>query len=163
MTHATNADYAYFKQHPIRSRRWFSIPIRACRSLSILAGTALRALVAGISLLLPFASGACVDCEAIRADSRALRDEYASCSPGDSCQVVDLYTLAGSKNCLSAFQCSAAIRGNANLDEFRERARTLVEEHTACNECAMADCRTMEGLEPYCNDASGRCEFRPKE
>jgi hypothetical protein len=120
-------------------------------------------------LVLPFlcfaslvAASACgPDCDDIRRDSEALVESYAACSQGDGCIVVDMYELvgSGSDNCLSAFQCSAALRDGTDVDAFAKKARALADDYEGCDECAIAGCVGPGPLTASCNTSTGRCEI----
>ncbi len=118
--------------------------------------------VAGGLLLavLSLASGCGTDCAKLRQQAKALTQEYAACSAGDACQVVDMYEIAGQDNCLTWFQCSAPVRQGADLAAFKKRARALVDEYkSGCNICAIASCAPHQTAQ--CNTTTGRCEFVP--
>lgn len=118
---------------------------------------ALQLVFAG---LLSGAAGCGTDCEKLRKEAKDLRHEYEACSAGDTCQIVDMYEIAGTDNCLAGFQCSTAVRQGTDLAAFKSRARAIVDEYkSGCNECAIAGCIGTTNKTAECNTATGRCEI----
>lgn len=109
------------------------------------------ALVAG--------AGCDPSCGEIEDDAFALRNEYAACVEGDSCQQVEMSDYAGANNCLLAFQCAHALNADADLERFGKRARELVEDYRDCNQCAQAGCVDPATQMAVCNAAAGTCEL----
>jgi hypothetical protein len=103
------------------------------------------------------------DCPELQEEARALRDEAAACSAGDSCIIVDMYDIAGQNNCLLTFQCHKAVNANTDLDAFRRSARRIVKDYSGCSECAIASCFNPEMQIARCDETQGACvlEERP--
>jgi len=119
----------------------------------------LRRMVVMAALL--GATGCGSDCDDLKREARELKDDYAACSSGDTCVVVDMYSLAGANNCLAAFQCSAALREGTDLDAFGSKARAIASDFEGCSECSMAGCVDPSQLRAECNTAEGRCVLVP--
>jgi hypothetical protein len=103
-------------------------------------------------------------CEQLQEGATSLVSHYAQCRAGDTCQTVDLFSLAGGQNCLSAFQCFGAVNADADLDEFQRRARFLAQQAShACQpeECVAASCADPRELEPVCDTELGQCVLVP--
>ncbi len=101
-------------------------------------------------------------CNDIKEASRALVDSYQQCSQGDSCTFVDMYEYAGNNNCLSAFQCSKALRNGSDLEAFRTKVQALEQDFETCTECATASCVPVSEYEAFCNIEEGKCDWRSK-
>ena len=103
------------------------------------------------------------DCPELEDEARALRDEAAACSAGDSCMFVNMYDIAGENNCLLPFQCDKPVNANTDLEALRSRARRIVKDFDGCNTCAMADCMPTDMLVLRCDETLGRCvaEVKP--
>ncbi|HEX8436304.1 hypothetical protein [Archangium sp.] len=117
--------------------------------------------MAGLALWL---SG-CANCEQLQEGATELVAHYAQCSRGDTCKTVDLLSVAGGLNCLGAFQCFGAINADANLDEFRQRARYLAQQASyVCQqgECVTASCLDPRELKPVCDTDLGQCVLVPR-
>ena len=100
-------------------------------------------------------------CSSLVADAQGLRDEFERCSGTDTCQVVDLYALAGDPSCLGPFQCSTAFRVGANTDDFSSRAKELARRYKgSCNTCTEAGC-VSPPKSAHCNPQTSRCEIDP--
>ena len=112
-----------------------------------------------VLLVPPALLGCDPSCSELEDDAFALRNEYAGCAEGDSCQKVQMADHAGANNCLLAFQCTHALNADADLERFGERARKIVDDYRDCNTCAQAGCADAEQQLAVCNAASGSCEL----
>ena len=103
-------------------------------------------------------------CAPAEANAQALLDEFATCSPGDSCQVFPIgeHIEAGQGPCIVPFLCSVAVRADANKSSLLTRARTIVEGGTDGCTCATPNCAIANTLEGFCDPAIGRCALRKK-
>jgi hypothetical protein len=107
----------------------------------------------------------CANCEQLQESADRLVSQYARCKPGDTCQTVDMLSLAGGLNCLGAFQCFAAVNSEADLDELGLRARILSQQaaHTCLpQECVAAACLNPSELQPICDTELRRCVLVPR-
>ena len=111
------------------------------------------------ALLLASAVTACNQCELLEDDAADLVRRYEACADGDSCQVVNLYDMAGPNNCLGAFQCAAALRVGSDLEAFRDEAQSLTHEYRGCGKCVAAGCADPSTFTATCDVATGRCEL----
>jgi hypothetical protein len=130
------------------------VPGRPTRSTASVVVIPAAGLLLYLGLL-----GCSRNCKEIKEEARALRNSHVACRAGDSCQVVNLYELAGADNCLAALQCGAAFRAGVDLQEFRRRAADLVSDYEACRDCEMAGCPGIRGATARCNEAQGMCEI----
>lgn len=122
-----------------------------------------RMLVSGMAALALWLSG-CANCEQLQEGAEALVAHYARCRAGDTCEKVDLLSVAGGQNCLGAFQCFGAVNADADLAEFERRARRLAQQASiACQpgECVTAACLDPRELEPVCDTELGQCVLVP--
>ncbi|HEX8825722.1 MAG TPA: hypothetical protein VF794_37780 [Archangium sp.] len=108
----------------------------------------------------------CANCEQLQEGAEALVSHYGRCRAGDTCQTVDLLSVAGGLNCLGAFQCFGAVNADANLTEFQLRARRLAQQASyVCQpgECVTASCADPRELEPVCDTELGQCVLVPRQ
>ena len=102
-------------------------------------------------------------CALVEANAQALIDEFATCSPGDSCEVFPIgeaRTEAGPGPCIVPFLCSVAVRADANTSTLLTRAQTIVAGRADGCACATPNCAIADTLEGFCDPAIGRCALR---
>ncbi len=124
-----------------------------------------RMVVSCMAALALWLSG-CANCEQLQEGANELVAHYARCSAGDTCKTVDLLGVAGGQNCLGAFQCFGAVNADANLGEFRRRARALAQQASVVcldGECVTAACLDPRELEPVCDTELGQCVLVPRQ
>lgn len=116
-----------------------------------------RPLFLALALLCGAACGG--DCGEIQDEARRLKAAYQACQGGQACVVRNLYELVPN-SCLGAFQCSDALRADADLDRLARLGRQLSEDVQSCGMCVQASCAPAPA-EARCNLATGRCEVVP--
>src|SRR5690242_15711616 len=108
----------------------------------------------------------CANCEQHQESATNMVSHYARCRAGDTCQTVDLLSVAGGLNCLRAVQCHGAVNADANPAGFRGRARFPSQQASyVCQpgECVTAICADPREFEPVCDTELGQCVLVPSQ
>lgn len=105
-------------------------------------------------ILLVLSTADCRTWADVRDDARALKDEMAVCSAGDTCVAAKVPL----NECTGELSCDFPVRADKKA-EAENRAAELAQESMGFNECVKADGVCL--YKAVCDAATSRCVFRP--